>query len=794
MYIRRYKNLNDLWLPWNPRMVLIGANGVGKTNLLECCALLMGTAETKRLAARRIPDDLDLDISVVLRGDRLAFPIDALRALKEANHYPTVDTYVAVQQDDQWLRALGAQDGETLTETMTSTTRRIGADAATVDLLSRSVGDAIVRYRLLSDSQGRHSIRTLVTSEKPTLIAVPADNTPLPEPLQPLLKQWRAANPRGHDPYSDLLILPNRGNAPVDLQWLPHLRTDNEIATDFTNAIYDEAYSLGVLTWPETGQYVNEEGFESTLVGMIEDTTDISDKPDTVEWVVGLAEETAQHQLALTLPGLPPVTLTRTAAPVRIEGGPDLLALVDHDRTDNAAGDGGAECLVAVTVATPGSDSPLGQIDEANVAAPARLGAAGRSLVETLSAGERRWFDEAMHSAAMTIRARGRLAAADANRLNEVWQGEYSIDRDRLVSIIEDAWLEAGCWSPAAISRVLRELAEPMQQVPPSTQLPGMLNALRVVESEDYNPEHRQEMRETLAPFLWSAVASINPPHVKVRVFDEPEAHLHSGAVARVGKALDAFAGEADILVASHHPRFLYWPGWTPYHLRRSVKTGHVTVGTYDPAQRNRRIQVAEDLGLTHPETLAGARALLLVEGEHDKLVLSTPSFEQALATAGVITLPIRGVNELPSAALLEVLLELAPDTIGVMVDNGAGRPGQEPTPEQKLVTGFHNTATQRGLDVVDVELDRPDITAYLNPQAVADLHHMPLFGWGPIVQQFRASNRTNFKVWLWDTHRIDLRTTSRIQNVLAAMRDQSLPFEADLVRAINSFAARMAD
>ncbi len=32
VYVRQFKNLYDLWLPWASRMVLVGANGVGKSN------------------------------------------------------------------------------------------------------------------------------------------------------------------------------------------------------------------------------------------------------------------------------------------------------------------------------------------------------------------------------------------------------------------------------------------------------------------------------------------------------------------------------------------------------------------------------------------------------------------------------------------------------------------------------------------------------------------------------------------------------------------------------------------
>lgn len=70
MFIAGYKNLEDVWLPWEARTMLIGPNGVGKTNLLEACALLMGSPTTRGLVSRRLSDDLNVDISVIVRESR----------------------------------------------------------------------------------------------------------------------------------------------------------------------------------------------------------------------------------------------------------------------------------------------------------------------------------------------------------------------------------------------------------------------------------------------------------------------------------------------------------------------------------------------------------------------------------------------------------------------------------------------------------------------------------------------------------------------------------------------------
>ena len=50
-----------MWFRWAPKSVVMGANGAGKTNLLECFALLMGTFATEEFVARRIPEGLDVE-------------------------------------------------------------------------------------------------------------------------------------------------------------------------------------------------------------------------------------------------------------------------------------------------------------------------------------------------------------------------------------------------------------------------------------------------------------------------------------------------------------------------------------------------------------------------------------------------------------------------------------------------------------------------------------------------------------------------------------------------------------
>lgn len=76
--IQRYKNLADVELPWLDGLALFGQNGAGKTNLLECLALLAGTDQTPLLAADRLDDPVGAALALTVRvgPDLLPFPPD----------------------------------------------------------------------------------------------------------------------------------------------------------------------------------------------------------------------------------------------------------------------------------------------------------------------------------------------------------------------------------------------------------------------------------------------------------------------------------------------------------------------------------------------------------------------------------------------------------------------------------------------------------------------------------------------------------------------------------------------
>ncbi len=104
-------------------MVLLGRNGVGKSNLLDCCALLMGTQQTRELVERRVPSDLEYDISVVLEG-------------------------VRVTPDLDWWQSLESAGEESLADAAVRTAAAFGADEKLQSDIATACFGGVVRYRL----------------------------------------------------------------------------------------------------------------------------------------------------------------------------------------------------------------------------------------------------------------------------------------------------------------------------------------------------------------------------------------------------------------------------------------------------------------------------------------------------------------------------------------------------------------------------------------------------------------------------------------------------------------------
>lgn len=764
VFVGQYKNLRDVWLPWHRRMVLVGPNGVGKSNVLECCALLMGTNQTRALVARRVPDDLDYDISVVMEE-------------------------VSIEPGLGWWERLGSNGDESLADAACRVAAKNGASNRLQRTITKACEDGLVRYRLSTYEGTQKWTTTIVT--KGAVDSLPKTAVAVEEPLGPLTVAWRDEHPRGtQDQFRDVVELPggDADDVPVDLQWLPYSRAGREIVVDFNEAVLDAAWEFGV---HREVDLEDPHRVASSLIGLLAAAESSLDHNDVLQHVAAFAGAAATSELTRTMPTLAGLQL--------VWQGLNLSRDCSYSEED---GDWDSAASAAIGIEFDPS-GPYASLNESALGVASKPGTA----VELMSAGERRWFDEAMHAAAITITDRltlvqvvGRVVWEVLNEpgddfwirvVQAIQKGALTDDQSEefrlLLDLIQKDQYGHEDYKPWA-SRTIRELSDLLKHrseaAHPEPAVPALHDWIDLLDSRTVTDSDQRSRLYTVLQGLADTLDQLKQPRARVRVFDEPEAHLHSGAVGRVADGLTALGQAADVLCSSHHPRFIHQPEWTPFHVHTSLKTGRTTLSRYDPSDTDKRNEVAASLGLAAGETLAGLRAILLVEGLHDEMVLAEPPMSVELTSAGVMVLPVRGVNEYLSELALQFVLTFGTPLVGLMFDNDR-RSQRERTPEQRVADRFVDEARGRGLQIEKLGLERPDIICYLNPHAaqIGD-------SWEPLVAEFTASPRINFKGWLHDEHRIDLRNADRLRAALERMRRDTLGFESELIRKISGFAA----
>lgn len=283
-------------------------------------------------------------------------------------------------------------------------------------------------------------------------------------------------------------------------------------------------------------------------------------------------------------------------------------------------------------------------------------------------------------------------------------------------------------------------------------------------------------------------------PQLVVRIFDEPEAHLHPAAQRRVAQALETLKNQgADVIIASHSPTFLNLPGWAVLR----VIDGQVEPvrGLDAPA----RTLVAQDLGVTRGELLAGISALLVVEGDHDLLVLNE-LFGPDLRAAGVAVARMFGTERVLNVLELDFILRYVQVPPIVMFDYTRGKRVQQrraKTQEEKKAVELLEAAEQRGLSCKVIPLRMPDIVCYLSEHTIRE--DVPDFaGWNNVYTRFKAAaketdgQRPRFRPWLRREYGVALEHEHQIRAVLDRMRGAGLTCGGDLHRQINQLLAEV--
>lgn len=654
-----YKNLRGVWLPWSSGLALVGANGSGKTNLLEALALLLGDDATLRRAEARLDPSAGVGLSVVVADDHARMPVsDERAAYWEPEAWPGWQ-YAQLRADWEWLQT--AQP-----------------DTSTPDWRA-----ATVRYTLQSVSRGERGWERRFSRN--------------------LLGAGSA------DAAESVLELSDTSQPPAVLQWLPQLRSEDEVFRELV-AAFDAAL-------PQV----------SALMVRLDEALTVA-ATDNVEgeahWIL--------HEQAAAVAA---EELTQTAPSVRVL----------------SAGEGDADWMVR-TAAT----GELGRVGDGDV------------LIK-LSSGQRRWADEALAAMARELRdfkARAELYQDVLDNVSEELLEQVVIDNphaDLQISTEE-------YWSFETFTAFLQALQ------------PALTAAATAAYPAD---SVSQRLVRVLKPYF-----DVLDSQLVVRVIDEPEAHLHPTAQRQVAAALDTLRNQgSDIVVASHSPTFVDRPGWQTVHVRDGG------VNAVDRETDVVRTALARDLGITTGELFSTLDHLLVVEGEHDRLVLEE-LWGLELRAAGVGVVRMLGTHNILATVDLDFIERYLAVDVTVMLDNTRlerlSRSGER-TPEEKKLLHLRRTAKERGRKVGEIGLDRPDIVCYLSETAVRSLH--PTFTSWTDINSRRPDRPMRYKEdWLLARHGVDLTSAARVREVLDLMRAEGHRPVGELTQKVERFLAERSE
>lgn len=169
----------------------------------------------------------------------------------------------------------------------------------------------------------------------------------------------------------------------------------------------------------------------------------------------------------------------------------------------------------------------------------------------------------------------------------------------------------------------------------------------------------------------WSALAPAEA-RPRIAVIDEPESAMHRTAERHLAAGLSEIAQESNVymVVATHSPFFLDEPSTRVIRVYRDSVDGTARTGPLDGV---RMAELAE-LGLRPSDLLARTKTFLLVEGQHDKIVIE--SFIGArLEELRVGVLAMRGATQAPSIASCTILMKyLDADFVAVLDNTNASR------------------------------------------------------------------------------------------------------------------------
>jgi energy-coupling factor transporter ATP-binding protein EcfA2 len=165
-----------------------------------------------------------------------------------------------------------------------------------------------------------------------------------------------------------------------------------------------------------------------------------------------------------------------------------------------------------------------------------------------------------------------------------------------------------------------------------------------------------------------AALVQHQPPHARsIMLIDEPELALHSLAEQHMARALPTLASKMNtqLIVASHSADLLNQSTNRLVHVRRGA-SGITEMATLEAGVGALPV---DDLGIKPSDLLQLRRVFLLVEGEHDRIILDGLLGDK-FAELGVDLLPFRGGVQLAHVIDSQFLFLFTDARVIIVLDN----------------------------------------------------------------------------------------------------------------------------
>lgn len=297
-----------------------------------------------------------------------------------------------------------------------------------------------------------------------------------------------------------------------------------------------------------------------------------------------------------------------------------------------------------------------------NIPITVRIGKSGKYAIEVPKRGTSA-YNKQSPKVAWFISQRISFNYIQAVRTeNMAFEGLNNVIRDELMTLqTNKKYMEAVETIDSLQQEVLDKISEKLY-VPLKTFMPK-LRSVRIYKEHNLNSFERLARNEmnvviddgipTSISYKGDGIKSLvtlailknrsNKAPASVIAIEEPESHLHSGAIHELVDVIKSMSVENQVIITTHNPLFVQ---------QNNIKANVIVEQGTAHAAKN-IAEIRETLGVMPTDNLRDANKVLVVEGEDDKIALSrilpavSEEIGRALGTNTLVIKPLHGASNL---------------------------------------------------------------------------------------------------------------------------------------------------